>query len=45
MSPGGSVRMSAAKTGCPSGRRCVVTMYVVPHTMGATAVRAVHPAC
>ena len=39
--PAGSVRISAAKTGCPGGRAWVVTMYVVPHTAGARDVRAI----
>lgn len=39
--PAGSVRISAAKTGCPEGRARVVTMYVVPQTAGARAVRAI----
>jgi len=39
--PAGSVRISAAKTGRPGGRAWVVTMYVVPHTAGARAVRAI----
>ena len=42
MIPAGSVLMNAANNGCPAGRRWVVTMYVVPHVAGASAVKQVH---
>ncbi|ROP34301.1 hypothetical protein EDD30_7381 [Couchioplanes caeruleus] len=39
--PAGSARITAANSGWSGGRSSVVTTYVVPHTMGATAVTVV----
>ena len=42
VSPSGSERMSAANIGRSGGNILVVTQYVVPHAVGATAVAAIN---